>query len=305
MKTEDVKKMLLKYKSVEDLPLTHRDKVVEILKAIYSKGSIRKEELYRQTGISRRYFYGYIHWLIDVGMVVDERRGRYSVLELTLKGRSFLEEHERKSTLKPMVLKFLENFNKIVCRSPTLEEVSSKVKATPAEVEPILWENGWTPPKSEDFIRERQVRAKALMVASCIRYGLNFSKLNVEKTSDVDVERAIYYLKNEPKWAPKVGVDTDGRYIPVWDAGLIDGRLVESIGFLGGYIAVYSPNDKLYPGCRSDSERVRSLRLLEEVKELREPIGVCEKCGDRVAYEVFRKMKLCPICEGRIIRNSK
>jgi predicted transcriptional regulator len=304
MKTEDVKKMLLKYKSVEDLPLIHRNKVVEILKIIYLKGSIRKEELYRQTGISRRYFYGYIHWLVDVGIVVDERRGRCSILELTLKGRNFLEEHERKSTLKPRVLKFLENFNKIACRSPTLEEVSSKVRAAPAEVEPILWESGWTPPRSEDFIRERRVRAKALMVASCIRYGLNFSKLNVEKISDVDVERAVYYLKNEPEWIPKVGVDPDGRCIPVWDAGLIDKRLVESIGFLGGHIAVYSPNDKLYPGFRSDSERARSLRLLEEVKEPREPIGVCEKCGDRVAYEVFKEMKLCPICERRMIKES-
>jgi hypothetical protein len=27
------------------------------------------------------------------------------------------------------------------------------------------------------------------------------------------------------------------------------------------------------------------------------PPGVCEKCGDRVAYGVFEKMKLCPICK--------
>lgn len=296
MKTEDVKRRLSNYRSIEELPTNHRERVIDILKAIYKKVHISKGELYKLTKISPSYFEAYVYWLTKVGMVIVDKKGRYAIVELTTKGKELLEREDRQSTLKPMVLKFLEEFRKVVDRNPTLQEAASWVKATPGEVEPILYEAGWSSPKHEDFLREKLVRAKALMVASCIRHGLAFSKLiDGEKVSDLDVERAAYYLKGHPEWVPRLGENYEGKILPIWDSNLIDRGIVKREIFIGGYVAVYSQT-RLYGGCIEGSHAAESLKLFKEVKEARKPLGVCEKCGDMVAYEDFRGMKLCVSC---------
>lgn len=146
------------------------------------------------------------------------------------------------------------------------------------------------------------VRAKALIVASCMRYGLSFSKLmENEKVSDSDVKRANYYLNNHSDWVPKIGIDSQGNITLIWKNELIDGGLIKiTMEFIGGGVLIKSPA-RFYGGYREGTWPIKE--LLKEVKE-KQPLGVCENCGDRVAYNISKEMKLCDFCIKKIVEEG-
>ncbi|MBS7612387.1 hypothetical protein KEJ27_09365 [Candidatus Bathyarchaeota archaeon] len=123
-------------------------------------------------------------------------------------------------------------------------------------------------------------------MASCIKYNLPFSTfMEDEGVSDLDVERAAFFLEKHPDWIPTVVEEEGERRSFIWNAELIDRKILHAINFIGGSVAIYDLK-RLYLSWGSDVGK--KLSPLSESKERRKPIGVCEMCKDRAAFNVFK-----------------